>query len=155
MGKVKQSIDVNVPLTTAYNQWTQFEEFPRFMEAVQEVRQVDDKTLEWTAEINGQVERWTAEIATQEPDERVAWHSTSGPQNAGTVTFESLGDNRTRVNLEMNWQPEGAVQKVGDVLGFDDRQVRGDLERFKEFIESHGTETGAWRGEIEASERVR
>jgi len=155
MGKVQQSIDVNVPVTTAYNQWTQFEDFPRFMEGVKEVRQLDDKTLEWTAEINGKEETWTADIVEQEPDQRVTWHSTSGRQNAGAVSFERLGDNETRVTLEMGWQPDGAVEKAGDALGFDDRQVRGDLERFKKFLESRGTETGAWRGEIEAGERVR
>jgi uncharacterized membrane protein len=154
MGKIKQSIDVNVPVTTAYNQWTQFEEFPKFMDGVKEIRQLDDKRLEWTAEINGKELKWTAEIAEQEPDQRVAWHSTSGRQNAGAVSFEPLGDDRTRVTLEMNWQPEGVVEKAGDALGFDDRQVRGDLERYKKFIESRGAETGAWRGEINAGERV-
>jgi uncharacterized membrane protein len=155
MSKIEQSIDVNVPVTTAYNQWTQFEEFPKFMESVKRVVQLDDKRLEWTAEIKGNEESWTAEIAEQEPDKRVAWHSTSGRQNAGAVSFEPLGENRTRVKLQMDWQPEGAIEKAGDALGFDDRQVHGDLERFKEFIESRGAETGAWRGEINAGERVR
>lgn len=139
MGKIEQSIDVNVPVTTAYNQWTQFEEFPKFMSAVKRVEQLDDETLEWTAK-----------IATQEPDKRVAWHSTSGRQNAGAVSFEPIDDNRARVTLQMEWQPEDALEKSADALGFDDRQVRGDLERFKEFIESRHTETGAWRGEIKA-----
>ena len=146
--KVEHSIDVNVPLSTAYNQWTQFEEFPRFMEAVKQVRQLDDRTLEWTAEIAGNEETWTAEITEQEPDERIAWRARSGAANGGVVTFHRIDDNTTRVMLQMEWEPEGAVQRVGDVLGFDDRQVKGDLERFKEFIESRGTETGAWRGEI-------
>jgi uncharacterized membrane protein len=155
MGKIEQSIDVNVPVTTAYNQWTQFEEFPKFMSAVKRVEQLDDETLEWTAEIGGREENWKALIATQEPDKRVAWHSTAGPQNAGAVAFERIDDNRTRVTLQMDWQPQGIAEKAGDALGFDDRQVRGDLERFKKFIEERHTETGAWRGEIKAGERVR
>jgi uncharacterized membrane protein len=146
--KVEQSIDVNVPVSTAYNQWTQFEEFPRFMEAVRQVRQLDDKTLEWTAEINGNEETWTAEITEQEPDQRIAWRARSGKENGGVVTFHRIDDNTTRVMLQMEWEPEGPIQAAGDVLGFDDRQVKGDLERFKEFIESRGSETGAWRGEI-------
>ncbi|CAN5658149.1 SRPBCC family protein [soil metagenome] len=148
MGKVEQSIDVNVPLSTAYNQWTQFEEFPRFMEGVKRVRQLDDRTLEWTAEIGGNEESWTAEISEQEPDKRVAWHATSGATNAGVVTFHRIDDDTTRVMLQMEWQPQNAAQSVGDALGLDDRRVKGDLERFKEFIESRGAETGAWRGEV-------
>jgi uncharacterized membrane protein len=146
--KVEQSIDVHVPLSTAYNQWTQFEEFPRFMEGVKSVRQLDDKTLEWTAEIGGNEESWTAEITEQEPDQRVAWHSTSGATNAGVVTFHRIDDDTTRVMLQMEWDPEGPLQNAGAALGLDDRRVQGDLERFKEFIESRGAETGAWRGEI-------
>ncbi len=155
MGKIEQSIDVNVPVTTAYNQWTQFEEFPKFMSAVKRVEQLDDETLEWTAEMGGKQEKWTAKIATQEPDKRIAWHSTSGRQNAGAVSFEPIDNNRARVTLQMEWQPEGDLEKSADALGFDDRQVRGDLERFKKFIESRHTETGAWRGEIKDGERVR
>ena len=146
--KVEQSIDVNVPLSTAYNQWTQFEEFPRFMKGVNEVRQLDDKTLEWHADIAGNEETWTAEITEQRPDERIAWRSRSGNMNAGVVTFHRIDDNTTRVMLQMEWDPKGPIQNAGDALGFDDRQVKGDLERFKEFIEARGTETGAWRGEI-------
>jgi uncharacterized membrane protein len=148
MGKVEQSIDVNVPIHTAYNQWTQFEEFPRFMEGIKSVRQLDDRTLEWKAEIAGDEETWRAEISEQTPDQRIAWHATEGAQNAGVVTFHRIDDNTTRVMLQMEWQPRGAVQRAGDVLGFDDRHVKADLERFKEFIEARGTETGAWRGEI-------
>jgi len=148
MGKIEASIEVNVPVSTAYNQWTQFEEFPRFMDGIESVKQLDDKTLEWHANIAGNDETWTAEIAEQEPDQRIAWRSTSGARNDGVVSFERIDDNRTRVTLQMDWEPKGAVQKTGDALGFDDRQVNGDLERFKEFIESRGTETGAWRGEI-------
>jgi uncharacterized membrane protein len=148
MASVQKSIEVNVPLSTVYNQWTQFEEFPRFMDAVKSVRQLDEKTLEWTASIAGQDETWTAEITEQEPDQRIAWQSTTGNRNAGIVSFDELGTDRTRVTLEMTWQPEGALERAGDVMGFVDRQVQGDLERFKEFIESRGQETGAWRGEI-------
>ena len=150
MGKVEASIEVNVPLSTAYNQWTQFEEFPRFMKGVESVRQIDDRTLEWHANIAGDDETWTAQITHQEPDERIAWESMSGNRNNGIVTFERIDENRTRVHLTMDWEPSGAVQQAGDALGFDDRRVQGDLERFKEFIESRGTETGAWRGEIKS-----
>lgn len=155
MASVTQSIDVHVPITTAYNQWTQFEEFPRFMDGVKEIRQLDDKTLEWTAEIGGQEETWTAEISEQIPDERIAWHSTSGKPNGGVVTFHYIDPNTTRVTLQMEWQPEGAMQKTGAAMGSDDRQVKGDLERFKQFIESRGQETGAWRGEIKQGAGVR
>jgi uncharacterized membrane protein len=154
MGKVQESIEVNVPISTAYNQWTQFEEFPRFMEGVEEVRQIDDKTLEWHASIAGNDERWTAEIVEQKPDECVMWRSTSGVRVTGDVDFERVDDNRTRVTLTMDWEPDSAVQGVGDALGFDDRRVKGDLERFKNFIESRGQETGAWRGEIEKGTTV-
>ena len=148
MASVTQSIEVDVPINTAYNQWTQFEEFPQFMGAVKRVRQLDDQRLEWTAEIGGQEETWTAEITDQLPDERVAWQSTSGNDNAGAVTFEQIEPDRTRVTLEMEWQPEGAVQKAGAAMGFDDGQIKADLERFKKFIEDRGVETGAWRGEV-------
>lgn len=154
MGKIEQSIEVNVPVSVAYNQWTQFEEFPEFMEGVKSVRQIDDKTLEWTASVAGNDETWMAEISEQSPDQRVAWHSTTGPRNAGVVTFHHIDDNKTKVMLQMEWEPQGAVQAAGDALGFDDRRIKGDLERFKEFIESRGSETGAWRGEISRAEGV-
>ena len=149
MGKIQQSIEVNVPVSTAYNQWTQFEEFPQFMEGVESVRQIDDKTLEWHASVAGNDETWTAEIVQQKPDECVMWRSTSGVSQTGDVDFDKVDENRTRVTLTMDWDPQGAVQSVGDALGFDDRRVKGDLERFKKFIESRGQETGGWRGEIE------
>jgi uncharacterized membrane protein len=155
MASVTQSIDVNVPVSTAYNQWTQFEDFPRFMDGVKEIRQLDDKTLEWTAQIGGQEENWTAEITEQEPDQRIAWHSTTGNNNGGVVTFHRIDENTTRVTLQMDWQPQGAVQEAGAAMGFDDRQVKGDLERFKQFIESRGSETGAWRGEVNQGAGVR
>ena len=149
MGNLESSIDVNVPVSTAYNQWTQFEEFPRFMGGVKSVRQLDDKTLDWTAEIAGQEKNWQAEITEQTPDQRIAWTSTSGARNSGVVTFHRIDDNVTRVTLQLDFEPEGALESAGDALGIPERQVEGDLERFKEFIESRGTETGAWRGEVD------
>ena len=148
MGKIEQTIDVNVPIETAYNQWTQFEEFPRFMDGIESVKQIDDKTIEWHANIAGNDETWTAEIVEQLPSQRIEWRSTSGARNNGVVTFTKVDDDTTRVTLSMDWEPQGPIQAAGDKLGFDDRQVKGDLERFKEFIESRGKETGAWRGEI-------
>ena len=154
MNKVQQSIEVHVPITTVYNQWTQFEEFPRFMEGVKEVRQINDQSMDWTAEINGKEESWTAKITEQEPDQLIAWRSLTEPINSGRVTFTRLDENRTRVDLEMEWQPRDSTEALGAAMGFDDRQIKGDLERFKKFIESRGTATGGWRGEIEAGERV-
>jgi uncharacterized membrane protein len=150
MSTVEKSVDVNVPIRTAYDQWTQFEEFPRFMEGVKSVTQTDDTHVRWVAEIGGVEKSWDAEITEQHPDERVAWTSTTGARNAGVVTFHRLDDTTTRVMLQLDVDPEGFVENVGDALGFLDRRVQGDLERFKEFIESRGTETGAWRGEVES-----
>jgi uncharacterized membrane protein len=150
MSTVEKSIDVNVPIRTAYDQWTQFEEFPRFMEGVKSVTQTDDTHLRWVAEVGGQEKTWDAEISEQHPDERVAWTSTNGARNAGVVTFHRLDDSTTRVMLQMDVDPEGFMENVGDALGFLDRRVEGDLERFKEFIESRGVETGGWRGEVES-----
>ena len=149
MATYEQSIDVNVPVRTAYNQWTQFEEFPRFMEGVESVKQLDDKTLRWKAKIAGKKEEWTAEITEQTPDQRVAWVSTSGARNGGVVTFHRLDDNTTRVMLQIDYEPKGAVENVGDAVGAVERRMKGDLKKFKEFIESRGVETGAWRGEID------
>ena len=148
MASIEQSIEVNVPVRTAYDQWTQFEEFPRFMEGVESVIQLDDKRLHWVASIAGKREEWDAEITEQTPDQRVAWTNTSGAKNAGVVTFHYLADTTTRVMLQLDYEPEGLVETVGDKLGFVSRRVEGDLERFKEFIEARGQETGAWRGEI-------
>jgi uncharacterized membrane protein len=150
MASVVESIDVKVPVQTAYNQWTQFEEFPRFMEGVKSVTQTDDTHLRWVAEVAGVEKEWTAEISEQHPDERVAWRATSGAQNAGVVTFHRIDDETTRVTLQMDVDPEGLVENVGTALGFLERRVKGDLDRFKEYIESRGTETGAWRGDVEA-----
>lgn len=149
MQHVEKHIEVNVPIRTAYDQWTQFEEFPRFMEGVESVKQIDPKTLHWKAEIAGKKEEWDAVIETQEPDNRIAWHSTSGAKNSGAVSFQSLGPNKTRVLLDMGYDPEGIVENVGSRLGLVGARIEGDLKRFKEFIEQRGTETGAWRGKIE------
>jgi uncharacterized membrane protein len=145
---IEKSIDVEVPVSTAYNQWTQFEEFPRFMEGVKEVRQINDERLHWRAEIAGKEEEWDARITEQRPDERVAWTSEGAAMNAGVVTFHKLNPTKTRVMLQLEYEPEGLVENVGSALGFVTRRVAGDLERFKEFIEARGTETGAWRGTI-------
>jgi uncharacterized membrane protein len=149
MATIEKSIDVDVPVRTAYNQWTQFEEFPRFMEGVEAVRQLDDKRLHWTATVGGKTKQWDAEITEQRPDERIAWRSRSGANNAGVVTFHRLSDSTTRVMLQLEYDPEGVVENVGDAVGVVSARVKGDLERFKEFIESRGRETGAWRGEID------
>jgi uncharacterized membrane protein len=153
MTNAVQSIDVKVPVGTAYNQWTQFEEFPRFMDGVQSVTQVDDTHLRWVAQVAGTEETWDAEITEQHPDERVAWTSTSGARNAGVVTFHRIDDATTRVTLQLDAEPEGVVENVGAALGFLDRRVNGDLERFKAFIERRGAETGAWRGDVEAPDQ--
>ncbi len=149
MATVIEAIEVDVPVRTAYNQWTQFEDFPRFMEGVKEIRQLDDSHLHWTAEVAGRTKEWQAEITEQRPDERVAWRSESGADNAGVVTFHKLNDGRSRVTVQIDAEPDGAVEAVGDALGMLERRVKGDLARFKEFIESRGAETGAWRGEVE------
>jgi uncharacterized membrane protein len=151
--QIEQSIDVDVPVRTAYNQWTQFEEFPRFMEGVREVRQLDDRRLFWRADIGGKELTWEAEIAEQIPDERIAWSSRSGPCHAGVVTFHRLSDDKTRIMLQMEYDPKGIVENVGDFLGVMRARVSGDLRRFKEFIEQRGRETGAWRGHVEAPGR--
>jgi uncharacterized membrane protein len=150
MASVVESIDVQAPVSTVYNQWTQFEEFPRFMEGVKSVTQTDDTHLHWVAEIAGKEEEWDAEVTEQRPDERIAWNATSGAENAGVVTFHRIDDETTRVTLQLDVEPEGVVENVGTALGFLERRVKGDLERFKEFLESRGRETGGWRGEVEA-----
>jgi uncharacterized membrane protein len=148
MAEITESIDVAVPVSTAYNQWTQFEEFPRFMGGVQSVQQLDDTHLRWIAEIGGKQEEWEAEITEQHPEERVAWKAIGGKGNAGVVTFHRLNDEQTRVTVQMDWQPDGVIENVGTALGLDDRQVSKDLDRFKGLIESRGRESGAWRGEV-------
>jgi uncharacterized membrane protein len=148
MARVEASIDVRQPVRTVYNQWTQFEEFPRFMEGVEKVVQLDDTHLHWVAEIAGAHREWSAEIFCQQPDRRVAWRSTTGVTNAGEVTFESLDAQTPRVSLRLDYEPEGALEKAGEVLGLVDNQAESDLVRFKQLLEERGAETGAWRGEV-------
>jgi len=150
MASVVESTDVKARISTVYNQWTQFEDFPKFMEGVKSVTQIDDTHLHWVAEVAGKEKEWDAAITEQHPDERVAWRATSGAENAGVVTFHRIDDETTRVTLQLDADPEGLVENVGTALGFLERRVKGDLERFKEFVESRGTETGAWRGNVEA-----
>jgi uncharacterized membrane protein len=145
---VTESVDVDVPISTVYNQWTQFESFPEFMGGVEQVQQLGERNTHWVTTIGGNRREFDAEITEQHPEERVAWKSTDGTTHAGVVTFHKLEDTRTRVTVQLDWEPEGVTEKAGAVLGFDDRQVKSDLNRFKEFIESRGAETGAWRGDI-------
>src|SRR5438270_12656617 len=152
MSKIEKSIEVNVPVSAAYNQWTQFESFPEFMEGVKSVTQTDATHLHWKAEVGGEVREWDAEITDQEPDRVISWSSMAGTPNAGTVRFESLGPDSTRVTLMMDYEPEGFKEKVGEALGFVGHRVEGDLERFKKFIESRGVPTGGWRGEVEGGQ---
>ncbi|MCP9960148.1 SRPBCC family protein [Streptomyces sudanensis] len=149
MSQVEESITVDVPVRTAYNQWTQFESFPEFMEGVERIEQVTDTLTRWTTKVNGAERSFDAEITEQIPDERVAWTTVGGEvRQAGVVTFHRIDDTTTKVMLQMDVDPEGFVETVGDKLGFVKRQVTGDLKRFKSFIESRGSETGAWRGEV-------
>ena len=148
MSTIEKSIEVNVPVRTAYNQWTQFEEFPRFMEGVKEVNQLDDTHLHWKAAIAGQEKEWDAEITEQTPDQRIAWTSRGGVINGGVVTFHRLSDARSKVMLQLEYAPQGVAENVGDALGVVSLRVQGDLDRFKEFIETRGRETGAWRGQV-------
>ena len=148
MSKIIESIDVDVPVRIAYDQWTQFEAFPRFMEGLEKVEQLDDTTLRWTAEIASVKKTWTAKITEQTPDQRIAWTSVEGATNAGVVTFHRLDDRKARVTLQLDVEPDGPVESVGDALGFVQRQAAADLKRFKEFVEERGVATGAWRGEV-------
>ena len=148
MSSVEESIEVNVPVSTAYNQWTQFEEFPRFMDSVHEVKQLDDEHLHWRANVAGKEEEWDAEITEQIPDKRIAWRSTSGARNAGVVTFHKISDSTTRILLQMDYEPKTFGEKVGDALGAVKLEAKGNLKRFKDLIEGSGTETGAWRGTV-------
>ncbi len=148
MSFIEKSIELNVPARTAYNQWSQFEEFPKFMEGVKEVKQIDEKRLQWKANIAGKDEEWNAEITEQVPDERIAWTSRGGAMNAGVVTFHRVSDNKSKLMLQVEYVPQGIVEKTGDALGLVTQRVEGDLKRFKIYIESLGQETGAWRGAI-------
>ena len=148
MSTTQKSIDIDLPVSTVYNQWTQFEDFPHFMSGVESVTQLDDKRLHWVAEIGGAREEWDAEIVDQQPDQRIAWRAITGTTNDGVVTFEQLGPDSTRVTLDLDVEAEGLKEKIGEKLGFVSKQVEGDLKRFREFIQSRGAETGAWRGEV-------
>jgi uncharacterized membrane protein len=152
MASVHESIEVDVPVSTAYNQWTQFETFPVFMRGVASVEQIDETSLQFRTDIAGVRREYIARITEQSPDRKIAWVSTDKPRNAGSVTFEPLDAGRTRVKIELEWEPEGLVEKAGSVLGADHRQVSADLGRFKEFIESRGIETGEWRSTVDQGE---
>jgi uncharacterized membrane protein len=154
MAAVTESVDVAVPVRTAYNQWTQFEDFPMFMEGVEEVQQLGDTQLKWVAEVSGKRQEWTAQIIEQRPDQEIAWRAIEGKGNSGVVTFEPLGAGETRITVQLDWQPEGVTENIGAAIGLDDRQVSRDLDRFKELIESQGFESGAWRGEVAGGTRV-
>ena len=153
MSTIEQSVEVKAPLSAVYNQWTLFEEFPKFMEGVEEIKQQDDTHMHWVAEIGGSRHEWDAEITEQKPDERVAWRNTDGKDNAGVVTFHRLDDANTRVMVQLDFVPEGIKEKLGDALGAADRRVHGDLERFKELVEKNGGGEG-WRGEVKRPDEV-
>jgi uncharacterized membrane protein len=154
MPKIQDSIEVQVPVRQAYNQWTQFEEFPKFMEGIQSVQQLDDTHVQWVAEIRGKSRQWTTEITEQQPDKKVAWKTIDGEvKNDGAVSFEEIAGGQTRVNVEMDVESDSTAANVaGDLLGVVKRQVRGDLERFKHLIENRDDETGAWRGAVKDGE---
>lgn len=149
MATVQESIEVNVPLSQAYNQWTQFEEFPHFMSGVESVNQLDDTTVHFKTSIGGVRREYDARITAQEPDQRVSWESLDEPRNAGTVWFDDLGEAATKVNVELTWEPDSAAEKIGAAIGLDSRQVAADLKKFKQFIEERGAETGGWRGRVD------
>ena len=155
MERIEKTVEVDCPVRTVYNQWTQFEDFPKFMAGVKDVRQLDDTHLHWRAEVWGKDEEWDAEITEQEPDQRVSWRSIGGPRNAGTVRFEPLGDNRTLVRLALSYQPEGVLENIGSAMGAMQTQVESSVRNFKQFIESRGAETGAWRGEVQGGQTRR
>ena len=150
---IEESIEVNVPVSVVYNQWTQFEDFPLFMEGVEHVQQLDDTRLHWVANVGGRTAEWDAKILEQHPDRQISWISEDGKKTRGTVAFEPLGPDKTRVRVSMSYQAVGAAEQVGSAAGLDARRVRADLDRFKELVESRGQETGAWRGEVEAGEK--
>jgi uncharacterized membrane protein len=151
---IDESIEVGVPVSTAYNQWTQFEDFPLFMEGVDHVQQIDDTHLRWAATVAGRTAQWEAKILEQHPDRQISWISEDGKKTRGTVTFEPRGDGQALVRLSMSYQAEGPAEALGSAAGLDARRVRGDLERFKELVESRGSETGGWRGEVSAGKKT-
>jgi uncharacterized membrane protein len=147
---ITESIEIDVPVSTAYNQWTQFEDFPLFMEGVEHVEQIDETHLHWIAKVGGKTVEWDAKILEQHPDTQISWISEDGKKTRGTVTFEPIGESRTQISLSMSYQAEGLTETLGSAVRLDERRVRGDLERFKELVESRGAESGAWRGEVSA-----
>ena len=155
MERIEKTVDVDCPVRTVYNQWTQFEEFPRFMSGVKEVKQLDDTHVHWHAEIWGVDKEWDAEITEQVPDQRIAWRSTTGDApNAGLVRFEPLAENRTRVRLALQYEPQGAIEKTGDAMGAMTSRVQSTMEQFKKFIERRGAEEGGWRGEVHGGQKT-
>ena len=151
MAQVIELIDVDVPVSTAYNQWTQFETFPEFLSVVESITQIDDVTTRWVVTVGGAEREFTAVVSEQHPDERVAWTSTNGEvDHAGVVTFHTLSDTTSRVTVQLDWEPSGVLESVGSVVGVDSHAVKKELKNFKEFIEAQGAETGAWRGDVEA-----
>jgi uncharacterized membrane protein len=154
MAEVKESIEVEVPISTVYNQWTQFEEFPNFMENVERVQQIDDTHLKWEADIGGNHSEWIAEIVEQEPDRGIVWRSQDGKGVSGEVRFEPIGPERTKIDVLMTWEPEGMLESLGAKVGADEFGVKRDLENFKQQIEARRVETGAWRGEVQQGQRV-
>ena len=152
MARIEKDIVVDVPVTVAYDQWTQFESFPEFMDGVEEVRQIDDTHLHWRAKVAGHEVEWDAVITEQLPDERVAWKATDGKANAGVVTFHRISDESSRVMVQIEHESEGVMEKVGSALGADKREVKNSLQRFKELVERRRGATGAWRGEVEGGD---
>jgi uncharacterized membrane protein len=149
---IEESIEVNAPVSTIYNQWTQFEDFPLFMEGIDHVQQLDDTRLRWVSTIGGKTNEWTAKILEQHPDRQISWISEDGKTTRGSVSFEPIGPDKTRVRLSMSYQAD-PLEAVGSAAGIDARRIRGDLERFKELVETRGSETGGWRGEVSAGEK--
>jgi len=148
MSRIEESIEINVPVRAAYNQWTQFEEFPRYMDGVKQVKQINEKRLHWKAEIAGKEKEWETEITEQLPDQRIAWKSAGGATTAGVVTFHRLSDSKSKIMLQMEYDPTGFAENIGDAMGLVKHRVIGDLQRFKTYIENRGQETGAWRGTV-------
>ena len=150
MSQVQESVDVDVPIRTAYDQWTQFESFPQFMDGVESITQIDSTRSHWVTKVGGVQREFDTEVTEQHPDERVAWTSTGGDtKHAGVVTFHRLADAQTRVMIQIDWEPEGFVEKAGSAVGVDSHQVKADAKRFKKFIEERGAETGAWRADVD------
>jgi uncharacterized membrane protein len=155
MEKIDKSIDIDVPVSTVFNQWTQFEEFPFFMESIKHIRQIDDTHVHWEASIAGKQKQWDAEIVEQIPDHKISWRSTTGTPNNGELRFESIESGGTRLWLHLEYEPESVLEEIGDKLGFVSKRVEDDLQRFKEYIENRRRESGAWRGYIHHGETIR